>query len=142
LSCGVEGLFPTATSKCGGCLAKVPAPLPKKTKTVENTYIIVCLYVDYMLILGTDIEVIKSTIRMLSNNFDIKNLGITDVILRIKIIRTPNVISLSQSHCVDKIERFKEHEKGNANYFLSHIQLHKNTRTGKRRWSILKSLEV
>ena len=38
------------------------------TKTVENVYIIVGLYVDDMLILGTNIEIIKSTKRMLSNN--------------------------------------------------------------------------
>ena len=44
------------------------------TKTVENAYIIVCLYVDYMLILETNIEVIKSIKRMLSNNFYMKDL--------------------------------------------------------------------
>jgi len=39
---------------------------------------------------------------MLSNNFDMKDMGIADVILRIKIIRTPDRISLSQSHYMDK----------------------------------------
>ena len=68
-------------------------------KTVGDACIIVCLYVDDMLILGTNIEVIKSTKRMLSKNFDMKNLRVADVILRIKITRTPNGISLSQSHC-------------------------------------------
>ena len=61
-------------------------------------HIIVCLYVNNMLILGTSIEIIKSTKRMLSNNFDMKDLGVVDVILEIKITRTPNGISLSQSH--------------------------------------------
>ena len=46
------------------------------TKTVENTCIIICLYVNDMLILGTNIEVIKSTKQMLSNNFDMKDLGV------------------------------------------------------------------
>jgi len=66
---------------------------------------------------------------MLSNNYDMKDLGVADVILRIKITRTPDGISLSQSHYVDKItERFKNHGiKGNTNLFLSHIHLHKNT---------------
>jgi len=93
------------------------------TKTVENAYIIVCLYVDYMLILETNIEVIKSIKRMLSNNFDMKDLSLADVILRIKITRTPYEISLFQSHYVDKmIERFKKHEiKENTNSFLPHI---------------------
>jgi len=73
-----------------------------------------------MLILETNIDVIKSTQQMLSNNFDMKNLGVADVILGMKITRTPDGISLSQSHYVDKmIERFKEHGvKENTNSFL------------------------
>jgi len=104
------------------------------TKTVGDKCIIVCLYVDDMLILETDIGVIKSTKRMLSNNFDMKDIGVADIILRIKIIRTPDVITLSQSHYVDKmIERFKKHGiKENTNLFLPHIHLHKNTGTGVR----------
>ena len=62
-----------------------------------------------MLIFETNIEVIKSTKKMLSNNFDMKDLGIVDVILEIKITRTPDRINLSQSHYMDKmIERFKK----------------------------------
>jgi len=82
-----------------------------------------------MLILGTNIEIIKSTKRMLSNSFDMKDLGVADVILGIKITRTPDGISLSQSHYMDKmIERFKDHGiKENTNHFLPHIHLHKNT---------------
>ena len=74
---------------------------------------------------------------MLSNNFDMKNLGVADVILEIKITRTPYGISLSQSHCVDKIiEKFKKHViKENTNSFLPHIYLHKNT------WTKIQQLE-
>ena len=50
------------------------------TKTVEDACIIICLYVDDLLILGTNIEAIKSTKRMLFNNFDMKDLGVADVI--------------------------------------------------------------
>ena len=71
------------------------------TKIVENAYIIVCLYVDDMLVLGTNIEIIKSTKRMLSNNFDMKDLEVADVILGIKITRITDGISLSQSHYVN-----------------------------------------
>ena len=46
------------------------------TKPVGDACIIGCLYVDDMLILGTNIEVIKSSKRMLSNNFDKKNMGV------------------------------------------------------------------
>ena len=104
------------------------------TKTVRNACIIVLLYVDDMLILGTNIEIIKSTKRVLSNSFDMKDLGVADVILEIKIPRTPDEISLSQSHYVDKlIERFKEYEiKENINLFLPHIHLRKNTGAGVR----------
>jgi len=71
---------------------------------------------------------------MLSINFEMKDFRVADVILGIKIIRTPDGISLSQSHYVDKmIERFKDHEiKENTNFFLPHIHLHKNTGTGIR----------
>ena len=79
------------------------------TKTVGNACIIVCLYVDDMLILRTNIEIIKSTKRMLSNNFDMKDLGVADLILGIKITRTPDGINVSQSHMDKKIERFKDH---------------------------------
>ena len=87
-----------------------------------------------MLILETNIDVIKSTQQMLSNNFDMKNLGVADVILGMKITRTPDGISLSQSHYVDKIiENFKEHGvKENTNPFLSHIHLCKNIGTARR----------
>ena len=63
-----------------------------------------------------------------------KDLRVADVILEIKIKRTPDGISLFQSHYVDKmIERFKEHGiKENTNSFLPHIHLPKNTETGTR----------
>jgi len=104
------------------------------TKTVENACTIVCLYIEDMLILETNIEVIKSTKQMLSNNFDMKDICVANVVLEIKIIRTPDGISLSQSYYVDKmIEIFKEHWiKKNTNPFLSHNHLRKNTRTTTR----------
>ena len=82
-----------------------------------------------MLILGTNTKVIKSTKRMLSNNFDMKDLGAADVILGIKITRTSDEISLFQSHYVDKmIKRFKEYGiKENTNHFLPRSHLRKNT---------------
>jgi len=70
-----------------------------------------------MLILRTNIEVIKSVKRMLSKNFDMKNLGVTNVILRIKITRISNEISLSQSHYMDKMIRFKKYEIKEIQFF-------------------------
>ena len=97
-----------------------------------------------MLILETNIEVIKSTKQMLSSNFDMKDLGIADVILGIKIIRTLDGISLSKSHYVDKmIERFKKHGiKENMNPFLSHNDFVRTQELQQNSWSILRLLEV
>ena len=60
-----------------------------------------------------------------------KYLGVADVILGIKITRTTDGISLSQSLYMDKmIERFKDHGiKENTNPFHPHVHLHKNTGT-------------
>ena len=55
------------------------------TKTVRNVCIIVCFHAYDMLILGTNIEIIKSTKRMLSNNFDMKDLRVAVIILGINI---------------------------------------------------------
>nr|GFB65234.1 zinc finger, CCHC-type [Tanacetum cinerariifolium] len=48
-------------------------------------------------------NMIKSTKVMLKSKFDIKNMGLADVIFGIKIIRTQNGLVLSQAHYVDKI---------------------------------------
>ncbi|GKC38309.1 ty1-copia retrotransposon protein [Tanacetum coccineum] len=45
----------------------------------------------------------KSTKDMLKSKFDMKDMGLADVILGIKIIRTHNRLVLSQAHYVDKI---------------------------------------
>ncbi|GJZ82990.1 putative ribonuclease H-like domain-containing protein, partial [Tanacetum coccineum] len=48
-------------------------------------------------------KMIKSTKDMLKSEFDMKDMGLVDVILGIKIIRTHNGLVLSQAHYVDKI---------------------------------------
>nr|GEW19255.1 hypothetical protein [Tanacetum cinerariifolium] len=48
-------------------------------------------------------KMIKSTKGMLKSKFDMKDMGLADVILGIKIIRTQNELVLSQAHYVDKI---------------------------------------
>jgi hypothetical protein len=52
--------------------------------------VILCLYVDDILILGTSLDVIKETKDFLSNNFEMKDLGEDDVILNIKLLREGN----------------------------------------------------
>jgi hypothetical protein len=67
--------------------------------------VILCLYVDDNLILGTSFDVIKETKDFLSNNFEMKDLGEVDVILNIKLLREGNAgIIVVQSHYVEKVE--------------------------------------
>ena len=66
--------------------------------------VILCLYVDDILIFGTSLDVIKGVKEFLSNNFEIKDLGETDVILNIKLLREGNGgVTLLQSHYVKKV---------------------------------------
>ncbi|GJV61848.1 retrovirus-related pol polyprotein from transposon TNT 1-94 [Tanacetum coccineum] len=71
-------------------------------KDTSSGYVILCLYVDDMLIVGSNDKMIKSTKDMLKSKFNMKDMGLADVILGIKIIRTQNGLVLSQAHCVDK----------------------------------------
>ncbi|GJT46029.1 retrovirus-related pol polyprotein from transposon TNT 1-94 [Tanacetum coccineum] len=72
-------------------------------KDTSSGYVILCLYVDDMLIVGSNDKIIRSTKDMLKSKFDMKDMGLADVILGIKIIRTQNGLVLSQAHYVDKI---------------------------------------
>ncbi|GKB80230.1 retrotransposon protein, putative, ty1-copia subclass [Tanacetum coccineum] len=72
-------------------------------KDTSSGYVILCLYVDDMLIVGNYDKIIRSTKDMLKSKFDLKDMGLADVILGIKIIRTQNGLVLSQAHYVDKI---------------------------------------
>ena len=46
-----------------------------------------CLYVDDILIFGTNLNVIKEVKDFLSRCFEMKDLGVADVILNIKLLR-------------------------------------------------------
>lgn len=58
-------------------------------------YVNIYIYVDGMLILDNNDHVIKFTKKMLNNKFDIKDLGIVDVTLIIKITMIFNGLVLS-----------------------------------------------
>ena len=72
-------------------------------KTTNHGYVILCLYVDDILIVGSNNEMVKYTKSMLNSRFDMKDMGLADVILGIKIIKSPDGLILSQSHYLDKI---------------------------------------
>jgi hypothetical protein len=66
--------------------------------------VILCLYVDDILIFGTSLDMIKEVKDFLSNNFEMKDLGEADVILNIKLKREGNGgVTLLQSHYVKKV---------------------------------------
>ena len=57
--------------------------------------------------MSKDIANVKATKCILASKFDMKYLGVVDVILGIKILKTPNVLSLSQTHYFQKVlEKF------------------------------------
>jgi hypothetical protein len=65
--------------------------------------VILCFYVDDILIFRTNINVINDLKSFLSQHFDIKDLGEADVILNIKVINNESGITLKKSHYVENI---------------------------------------
>ncbi|KAA3466399.1 Zinc finger, CCHC-type [Gossypium australe] len=72
-------------------------------KSTDIEYIILCLYVDDILIVGSNNEMVKRTKDMLNSKIDMKDMGLANVILSIKIKRSSEGLILTQSHYVDKI---------------------------------------
>nr|CAD41546.2 OSJNBb0091E11.16 [Oryza sativa Japonica Group] len=66
--------------------------------------VILYLYVDDILIFGTSLNVIEEVKDFLSKSFEMKDLGVADVILNIKLLRgDEGGITLVQSYYVDKV---------------------------------------
>ncbi|GJX40874.1 zinc finger, CCHC-type containing protein [Tanacetum coccineum] len=65
--------------------------------------VIICLYVDDILIFGTDQYQVDKTKKFLSSKFLMKDMGEADVILSIKIKRENIGIVITQSYYIDKI---------------------------------------
>ena len=65
--------------------------------------VILCLYVDDILIFGTNIDAINEVTCFLSKSFDMKDLGEANVILNIKLLKDESGITLLQSHYVEKV---------------------------------------
>jgi hypothetical protein len=82
--------------------------------------VILCLYVDDILIFGSNLRVIKEVKHFLSNNFETKDLGEADVILNIKLSRdSDGGITLLQSHYVEII---KERLVTRCKYIPNHLR--------------------
>ena len=98
-------------------------------KTYANSCVFVCLYVDDMLIMETSKDVIMSTKKLLRSIFDMKDLGLADVILGIQIKRNNEGYILTQSHYVEKI--LNKYDQSNCKVavtpFDANCKLKKNT---------------
>ena len=94
------------------------------TKNTQNEYVIVCLYVDDMLIIGSNNDVIKVTKKRLTSYFDMKDMGVTDVILGIKIAKTSSGLIFSQCHCIEKILKWFNQYDDSPIKTPVHLNLH------------------
>jgi hypothetical protein len=78
-------------------------------KLSNNNFIIVSLYVDDILIAGNSKEMIDTTKRWLSSNFEMKDMGEANYVLGVKIIRdrATKLLSLTQETYIKKtLERY------------------------------------
>ena len=98
---------------------------------MEHGYVTECLYVDEMLIICSDDKMNTSTKNMLNSRFDMKDMGLADVILGIKIKRTLDGFILSQSHYLDNILRkFDKDDSGIARTLVD-VTLHVSKNKGE-----------
>uniref|UniRef100_A0A2N9FSS1 Retrovirus-related Pol polyprotein from transposon TNT 1-94 n=1 Tax=Fagus sylvatica TaxID=28930 RepID=A0A2N9FSS1_FAGSY len=99
-------------------------------KSFDNSYIILLLYVDDMLIAGSSIEEINNLKKQLSKQFAMKDLGPAKQILGMRIIRdrANGTLKLSQTEYVKKIlSRFSMDEAKSVSTPLgSHFRLTKD----------------
>ena len=82
-SCMIENGY--KSNKCDKCIY---------SKLWNNLHVIISLYVDGMLIFGSNMHVINETKNMLKSHFDMKDLGETNFILGMKITKTCDEIFL------------------------------------------------
>lgn len=97
-------------------------------KLFKDAFVIVCLYVDDMLIMVSNKDVINSTKKMLNSFFDMNDMRITYIILGIRIVRNSDGYALTQSHYVEKVLRKFGHYdcKPVATPFNPNVHLMKN----------------
>ena len=99
------------------------------SKFIKEYRVIICLYVDDMLIFGTNMKGVCEAKMYLSFVFKMKDLNEMDTILGIKIKKYSEGFSLCQSHYVEKVlQRFEHLNIKEANTpFNRSIELGKNT---------------
>ena len=73
------------------------------SKFTENYGVIICLYVDDMLIIGTNMLGVNDTKKYLSSRFQMKDLNEVNTILGVKVKRHSGGFALCQSHYIEKV---------------------------------------
>ena len=68
------------------------------SKVIGLDCVIICLYVDDMLIFGTSVHIVNEIKKLLSSHFEMKDMGEANVILGIKIRKTDDGFSSCQSY--------------------------------------------
>ena len=100
-------------------------------KNIKRGSVIICLYIDDMIIMGNNNKVIKTTKKMFNNKFNMKDLGVANVILGIKISKTLDGLILSQSHYIEKIlKKFKQDDSSPTRTPID-VNLHLSKNNGK-----------
>ncbi|GKD76672.1 zinc finger, CCHC-type containing protein [Tanacetum coccineum] len=85
--------------------------------------VIICLYVDDMLIFGTDQNQVDETKKFLSSRFSMKDMGEADVILSIKIKRENKGIVITQCHYIKKIlKKFNRKDCSPVNTLMDPVE--------------------
>jgi len=69
----------------------------------DNGCVILCLYLDDILIFSSNMHFINDVKFFLSRNFDMKDLGRVDMILDIELIKKNDDIAFTQSYYVEKL---------------------------------------
>ena len=82
-------------------------------KVSDSRFIFLVLYVDDIMLASSDVSLLHATKRMLTENFDVKDLGEAQFVLGIEIIRDRNriVLGLSQKQYIDRVIRRYNMEK-------------------------------
>ena len=79
------------------------------SKFTKDYGVIICFYVDDMLIIGTNLEGIRITKEYLTSKFKMKDLNEVDTILGIKVHKNEVGFTLSQSHYIKKVLKKFDH---------------------------------
>ena len=79
------------------------------SKSNKHAFVIICLYANDMLVFGTSIEVIKMAKDFLNSNFEIKDLGNANLILRVKVKNFDLRFCVNQAQYAGKILRKFNH---------------------------------